>query len=44
MIDTWHGDPRKVVGDTQAVVSSMTYGKGRICIGPVDSPCYDKGY
>ena len=44
MIDTWYGEPRKVIGDTQAVVSKMTIGKGRICIGPVDSPCYDHGY
>lgn len=42
--EIWHGYPRKVVGDKQACVFPMTYGKGRICIGPKDSTTYDKGY
>ncbi len=44
MIDTWYGNLRKVIEDKQAVISKMTYGKGRICIGSIDSPCYDMGY
>jgi len=44
MIDIWYGEPRKVIGDTQAVVSKMTIGKGRICIGRKDELSYDHGY
>lgn len=43
-MEIWHGYHRKVVGDKQACVFPMTYGKGRICIGPKDDLTYDKGY
>ena len=44
MIEIWHGYPRKVVGELQACLFDMTYGKGRICIGRKDDLTYDKGY
>lgn len=44
MNDTWHGSPRKVIGNTQVCLFEMTYGKGRLGVGRKDSLCYDKGY
>lgn len=42
--EIWYDNPRKVIGDVQACLFEMTYGKGRVCIGPKDHLTYDKGY
>lgn len=46
LVDVWHGDIRRrwpALG-VQAVVTHMTYGKGRVCVGPIDCYCFDQGY
>lgn len=46
LVDVWHGDVRRVwpALGVQAVVTEMTYGKGRVCVGPVGGYFYDQGY
>lgn len=43
-IHLWNGTPRKVIGDRQAYVTPLTFGRGRICIGPIDALSYEDGY
>lgn len=44
-LDEWHGDPRRLLGDgRQAYVCHLTFGRGRICIGPADCYFHDIGF
>lgn len=43
-IHLWHGTPRRVIGECQAYVTELTYGRGRLCIGAADDLFHDIVY
>lgn len=43
-MELWHGTPRRVIGDQQAYVCELTFGRGRLCIGDRDALWHRDGF
>jgi hypothetical protein len=45
-VDIWNGTARRTFPEIgkQIVFTNLTFGRARLCLGPIDQPYYDYGY